>query len=249
MLTYILALPGSEVVRLFRAEWEAAFGQPELNTSLWTEYAIEEGFAGGSHTAPDAKKSDLVTAVSTLSIEPRVEQDYWILQVIIERVLGSLADCENEVVSFRELTLDDIEAELRAPGRKHIRVRLDACGIGPFRPLAGGYVRPLSGKVAVRHRALRQSAGGTAQSLSFSPRRRATSGRNFCASEPLQRSHAPTGLLKNTPFSLAPDSCQPLAAATLQADTAGVADRRRRRVKYFPSLLQWPMALYAVHDN
>jgi hypothetical protein len=69
MLTYILALPGSEVVRLFRAEWEAAFGQPELNTSLWTEYAIEEGFAGGSHTAPDAKKSDLVTAVSTLSIE------------------------------------------------------------------------------------------------------------------------------------------------------------------------------------
>jgi hypothetical protein len=126
MPTYLLAVPAAEAVRLFRAEWEAAYGQPELDISLWKEYVIEEGFAGGASAAPDARKSDLVTAVSTLSIEPRMERDYWMLQVIVERVLGPLADCEDEVVGFREMTLEEFAAEFGAPGRKLLRVRLDA---------------------------------------------------------------------------------------------------------------------------
>ena len=126
MLTYLLALPASEALRLFRAEWEVAYGQPELDTSLWKEYVIEEGFAGAASATPDARKSDLVTAVSILSIEPRIERDYWMLQVIVERVLGPLADCEDELVSYRELTLDEFAAEFGAPGRKRQRVRLDA---------------------------------------------------------------------------------------------------------------------------
>jgi hypothetical protein len=125
MLSYILAVPAPEIVRLFRAEYEAAEGQPELDVSRWKEYAIEEGFAGGANAAPEAAKSDLVTAVSTLSIEPRVEHDYWALQVTVERVLGPLADCEDEVVLYRELTLDELEAEFQAPGRKRAKVRLD----------------------------------------------------------------------------------------------------------------------------
>lgn len=125
MLTYLLALPALEVVRLFRAEWEAAFRQPELGIVLWKEYSIEENFAGGASSFADARKSHLVTAVSTLSIEPRIERDYWTLQAIVERVLGPLADYEDEVISYRELTLDAFEGEFAAPGRKRTRVRLD----------------------------------------------------------------------------------------------------------------------------
>jgi hypothetical protein len=168
MPTYILALPAPEAVRLFRAEVEAACGQPELDTSLWKEYVVEEGFAGGAYSAPDAKKSDLVTAVSTLSIEPRVERDYWILEVIIERVLGPLAECENEVVSYREMTLDEVEAEFQAPGRKHFRVRLNAST-----PTAKHHFDRWLAEMHVRHpekpplgaAALRQSTTGTAPIL------------------------------------------------------------------------------------
>ncbi len=121
MLTYILPLPGAEIVRLYRAEWEDTHGQPELDTCIWKEYLVEEGLSGGN-----GHDNDLVTAMAILSIEPRVERDYWILQVIVECFIGTLAACHAEVVGYRELSLGEFEAEFGGLGHKRVRVRLDA---------------------------------------------------------------------------------------------------------------------------
>jgi hypothetical protein len=121
MLSYILPLPGAEIVHLYRAEWEDTHRQPELDVCIWKEYIVEEGFPGGN-----GHDNDLVTAMNVLSIEPRVERDYWILQVIVERFIGTLAACDAEVVGYKELSLNEFEAEFGGLGHKRVRVRLDA---------------------------------------------------------------------------------------------------------------------------
>lgn len=126
MPTYILALPGMEVVRLLRAETEAAHGQPELNVSVWQEYVIEEQFERSAYSLHDGEEFDLVTAVAILSIEPRRERDYWTLRTIVERALGPVAARQEGAFARSEMTLDAFDAELRSTGSKLITVRLDA---------------------------------------------------------------------------------------------------------------------------
>lgn len=124
MPTYILILPGAEVVRLLRAETVAAFGQPEINMSAWKEYLIEEKFEPGTPGIHERGDYDLVTAVAVLNIEPRVERNYWVLKVIIERPLGSLGPQDEAQLARMEMTLDEFEADMRSAGRKRITVRL-----------------------------------------------------------------------------------------------------------------------------
>lgn len=125
MPTRILALPAAEAISLLRAESEAAHGQPELNTSAWKDYVIEEDFDRGVYGIHDGAEFDLVTSVATLNIEPRVERDYWILRVIIERVIGPLPVLAESTLDRTELTLDEFSAEMGVPGPKRTLVRLD----------------------------------------------------------------------------------------------------------------------------
>lgn len=120
----VLSLPATEVVRLLRAETEAAFGQPELNIGCVIDYIVEEDFDRTLYDISDAKQFDLVTSVATLSIEPRVERGYWILSVIVERKLGPMRTSEEGEFSPNELTIDEFEAQLHAPGDKRVIVRL-----------------------------------------------------------------------------------------------------------------------------
>jgi hypothetical protein len=126
MPTYILALPASEVVRLLRAETRTAFGQPELDVCSEKEYVIEEDFDRSAYGIHDGENFDLVSSVAALNIEPRVERDYWVLKVVVERLLGPLEIEAEDAFAPSELTLDAFEKELWTAGRKRITVRLEA---------------------------------------------------------------------------------------------------------------------------
>jgi hypothetical protein len=114
MPIHILVLPAAEAVRLLRSETIAAERQPELNVCASKEYIIQE-----------RGDLDLVTELSTLSIEPRLERGYWVLKITVERALGPLAPRNEDALARRELNVDEFEAEMNAPGRKRILVRLE----------------------------------------------------------------------------------------------------------------------------
>ena len=99
-------------------------GQPELNIGCLIDYVIEEDFDRTRYDLRDGEEFDLVTAVATLSIEPRVERGYWILFVVVERALGPTRISEENAFSPGELTLDEFEGQLLAPGDKRVVVRL-----------------------------------------------------------------------------------------------------------------------------
>ena len=124
MQTYILKLPAEEVVHLLRAETKSAHGEPQLSTSANKEYVIEEEFDCKAYGLQDGKEFDLITSLATLTIEPRVESGYWILQILVERVFGPVRTSEEGQLAFTELTLDEFEEELRGAGRKRVVVRL-----------------------------------------------------------------------------------------------------------------------------
>lgn len=125
MKTYILGLAAAEVVHLLRAETESAHGAPELDVGEpEREYVIEEDFDREAYGLFDGDQFDLVTSITTLTIEPRVESGYWILSTVIECPLGPIPTSQEDQLVRKNLTLDEFEAELLAPGQKRIAVRL-----------------------------------------------------------------------------------------------------------------------------
>lgn len=124
MKTYILALSALEVVRLLKAEIKMANGQPELNMSCEKDYVIEEEFDRVAYGISNGEDFDLVASVATLSVEPRVESGYWVMQVVVERVIGPVRTSEENEMSPGELTLKEFEDELHSAGQKRVRVRL-----------------------------------------------------------------------------------------------------------------------------
>jgi outer membrane lipoprotein SlyB len=125
MPIHIVALPAAEALHLARAEIKAAHGQPELNLSAWKDYVIEENFSRGAYGSRGGEAFDLVTEAAVLNLEPRVERDYWILKLVVERSLGPLTAAEQATLARTEMTLDEFDEALRAAGRKRIIVRIE----------------------------------------------------------------------------------------------------------------------------
>jgi outer membrane lipoprotein SlyB len=126
MKTFILDLTAEEVVHLLRAETESAYGQPELDTGAEKDYVIEENFDRGAYGIRDGEEFDLARSEAILTIEPRVEMGYWILEADVERALGPVRISEEDKLVRQDLTLDEFENELHAPGQKQVIVRLYA---------------------------------------------------------------------------------------------------------------------------
>lgn len=126
MKSFILTLPAAEVLHLLRAETESARGQPEVNTGAEKDYVIEENFDRSAYGIRDGEEFDLARSEAILTIEPRVEMGYWILEADVERALGPVRISEEDTLVRQDLTLDDFENELYAPGQKQVIVRLHA---------------------------------------------------------------------------------------------------------------------------
>jgi hypothetical protein len=124
MPTQILRLSPLELVRLLRAETEAAHGQPELNTTMSREHIIAEDFDRSAFGLHDGEQLDLVTEVTILTIEPRIERDYWTLEITAEHPLGPMPSREENALERKELTLDEVEIEVRSAAPKRATVRL-----------------------------------------------------------------------------------------------------------------------------
>jgi hypothetical protein len=116
-------LSAAELIYLLRAETMAA-GAPIYIAAL-KEYLFEEDFDRAAYGLKDRIEFDLVTSITRLTVEPWVESGYWVLEVTVERALGPTRISQEDRLTRRDLTLDQFEQELLAPGPKQVDVRLD----------------------------------------------------------------------------------------------------------------------------
>ncbi len=126
MPSHILALKASEIVDLVRAQTSDLQEAQDFYVSAWKEYIAEEEFDRNVYGIHDGADYDLVTALPTMTFEPHVGLNCWILTVVVELQLGPLTRQDEEKLVRTELTLDEFAAEVKASGKKRITVRLDA---------------------------------------------------------------------------------------------------------------------------
>jgi hypothetical protein len=125
MKAYFLPIPPAEVIRLLRAEIDAAQGQPELYLAGWEDFLIEEDFDRRAYGLDDGSGYDLVAVEARLTVEPRIERDYWMLSLVYRKDLGPQLTADENAFFGGELTLDEFEKRFLAPGDGVVRVRLD----------------------------------------------------------------------------------------------------------------------------
>jgi hypothetical protein len=125
MKAYFLPIPPAEVVRLLRAEIDAAQGQPELYLAGWEDFLIEEDFDRRAYGLDDGSGYDLVAVEARLTVEPRIERDYWMLSLVCTKELGPQLTADEDAFFGGELTLDEFEQRFLAAGDGVLRVRLD----------------------------------------------------------------------------------------------------------------------------
>ncbi|MGJ0508321.1 MAG: hypothetical protein ACR652_14615, partial [Methylocystis sp.] len=124
MSTFVLKLTPDDVIQLLRAEIDAARGAPELAIAARKEFIIEEEFDAAAHNLSDATDYDLVTSTAILTVEPRVEGGYWVLETAVERKLGPVRRADEIGMTPSALSLDEFETEVNGAGPAQIDVRL-----------------------------------------------------------------------------------------------------------------------------
>jgi hypothetical protein len=123
MLTYILPIPAPEVVRLLQAAVKAAHGQPELYHNAWEDYLIEEDFDRLRYGITNGGEYSLVSLDAVLNIEPRLEQNYWVLRVIVHKELGPQQIDDTAALIGVTLPLEQFESFLADnPGAASVRL-------------------------------------------------------------------------------------------------------------------------------
>jgi len=126
MAIYLLHIPPDEVIRVVRAEIEAAGGQPQLYEDAWQDYVIEESYDRRARGLGDGGQYDLVSVDAVLNVEPRLEQNYWVLSVSAHKEVGPrIIDDESGLIGA-ELSLDEFEANFLGKSDIEVSVRLDA---------------------------------------------------------------------------------------------------------------------------
>lgn len=110
MKEFTLDISGWEVVRWVKEEMGETGGNPDFYQEAGVEYAIEEEFDRKAYGIHDGEDYDLVSLKAVLDIEPRVEQNYWILQVQVADDLGPRPRFEEEPFVSRSLTVEEFES-------------------------------------------------------------------------------------------------------------------------------------------
>lgn len=126
MPTYTLRIDPEDIIRLVRAEIESSAGQPELYESAWEDYIIAEDFDHRAYGLDDGEQYSLVTDKAILNVEPRLEQNYWVLSVVVQKNLGpQIIDDENALLGA-EMSMEEFESRFLAPGEGEVSVHLEA---------------------------------------------------------------------------------------------------------------------------
>lgn len=111
MQEYALDISGEEVVRWLKKEMNEEGGPLDFYEEAGVEYALEEEFDREAYGIHDGEAYDLVSFTAVLDIEPKVEFNYWILQVRVAESLGPRRRTEEEPLVPRELTVEEFERE------------------------------------------------------------------------------------------------------------------------------------------
>jgi len=111
MQEYVLDISGREVVRWVKEEKSEEGGHLDFYETAEVEYSLEEEFDREAYGIHDGEDYDLVSFKAVLDIEPRVERNYWILQVQVTEFLGPRHRIEEEPLASRELTVEEFESE------------------------------------------------------------------------------------------------------------------------------------------
>jgi hypothetical protein len=126
MISYVLNMAPEEIVRVVRAEIDAAHRQPEFYWSASEDYLVQEDFDRRAYGIQDGSEYSLVTVEAQLDIEPRVERNYWILSILVHKNLGPQVIEDESALMAVDLTLDEFEQGFLALAGRTVGVRLDA---------------------------------------------------------------------------------------------------------------------------
>ena len=124
MLSYLLPVRAHEIVRLLQAELEATHQQPELFYNAWEDYLVEEDFDRDVFGLTDGEAYSLVSVDAVLNVEPRLEQNYWVLRVTVHRDLGPQVIDDTAALIGARLDLAQFTGFLADPANS-VTVRLD----------------------------------------------------------------------------------------------------------------------------
>jgi hypothetical protein len=146
MPVYSLRLPPEEIIRVIKAEIAATSGAPEFYVYANADFIIEEDYDRDVYGVRNASQYDLVMSESVLGIEPRIERNYWILSVIVRKVIGPRIIADENSFIGSPLSLDEFAARLANPEGGSVRVRLEI-----ETPLAKSHFDAWWAELAARH--------------------------------------------------------------------------------------------------
>lgn len=124
MQEFTLDISGQEIVRWVKEEKRDAGGYLDFYEEAEVEYMIEEDFDRKAYGIRDGEDYDLISFKAVLDIEPRVEQNYWILQVQVTEVLGPRRKFEEEPLETRPLTVEEFESAFLPLGKATVIVKV-----------------------------------------------------------------------------------------------------------------------------
>lgn len=124
MQEFTLDISGWEIVRWIKEEKSEAGGYRDFYAEAEVEYLMEEEFDRKAYGVRDAEDYDLISFKAVLDIEPRVEQNYWILQVQVKEALGPRPKFEEDMFATRELTVEEFESEFLPLGEATVTVKV-----------------------------------------------------------------------------------------------------------------------------
>ncbi len=146
MSSYLLRLSPQEIMRVVRAELMATGGAPELYIDAYSDFLIEEDFDRAAYGLRGETQHDLVTSEAVLTIEPRLEQNYWVLSIVAHKVIGpQIIGDENSYIGA-PISLDEFEERFVTadPGRVSVRLATET-------PTAKAHFDAWWTEIAARH--------------------------------------------------------------------------------------------------
>lgn len=124
MQEFALDISGWEIVRWIKEEKSQAAGHLDFFVAAEVDYTVEEEFDRKAYGIEDGEEYDLVSFKAVLDVEPRVERNYWVLQVQVAESLGPRKKFEEEPFAFRELTVDAFERDFLSLGEATVTVKV-----------------------------------------------------------------------------------------------------------------------------
>ncbi len=121
-----LRLSPKKIIRLVGDEFQQSGGQPQLYACAHYDYRIEEDFDRAAYGMENDKRHFFVTEEAVLSVEPRVELNYWVLSVVARKELGPRVVGPENALTGASLTLDEFRIMFIDPGTYRVTVRLAA---------------------------------------------------------------------------------------------------------------------------